>query len=81
MDFYILKFVKLLIKFPPKLSLAHLSPTVDRDRRCCSHAVMRLTGNNATNIMTLHDYVVFVYTVNVVLFDLDCRKLLIMYVQ
>jgi len=33
MDFYILKFVKLLIKSLPKLSLAYLSPTVDRDRR------------------------------------------------
>ena len=31
MDFCVLKFVKLLIK-SPKLSLAHLSPTVDRDR-------------------------------------------------
>jgi len=32
MDFCILKFVKRLIK-SPKLSLAHLSQTVDRDRR------------------------------------------------
>jgi len=33
-DFCILKFVKLLITHPQKLlSLAHLSPTVDRDRR------------------------------------------------
>ena len=38
MDFCILKFVKLLIKFPPpKLSLVHLSPTVDRDRRPWIH--------------------------------------------
>jgi len=34
MDFCTLKFVKLLINpLPKKLSLAHLSPTVDRDRR------------------------------------------------
>ena len=32
MDFCILKFVKLSIK-SPKLSLAHLSPTLDMDRR------------------------------------------------
>jgi len=34
MDFCILKFVELLIK-SPKLSLAHLLPTVDRDVRPC----------------------------------------------
>jgi len=40
MDFCVLKFVKPLIKSPPpqkKIYLAHLSPTVDRDRHPCAH--------------------------------------------
>jgi len=42
--FCILKFViKLLIKFPPKLFLAHLSPTVDRDRRPWTQIVNKCT--------------------------------------
>jgi len=43
MYFCTLKFVKLLIKFP-QLSLAHLSPTVDRDRRPCSQSSREVIG-------------------------------------
>jgi len=46
MDFCILKLVKLLVKFSsPKMSLTHLSPTIDRDVRHCLHTVSQRTAH------------------------------------
>ena len=63
MDFCILKFVKLLITLPPrppKLLLAHLSPTVDMDRRPLLQAARgpRVWGP-CLNKSTIFDVVIY----------------------